>query len=252
MYEFYKDSKKDQAKVIVDSCKITSTEEELMKEVIQLIQDIHPEFSGITTTVTLTNEQVNQLRINKHHKLFILNYNKTKQIIQTNITKAKVIGTVSINLTVFSFILITFNRLLWRAIIDKAYTFKHNMIGSIYTVCREDAKCSPTPNWQKTKENKEKLLAKGLRPRYELEARTAEFKEEHYDGVAFVEKNKPFNVTLKWRRSSYANIATPDIRNFSMQLTRSNDGIGVRDYLKKVRDENKIEDLLIKYHKPNA
>ena len=252
MYELYKDSKKDEAKVIVDSCKIPATEEALMIEVIQLIQDIHPEFSSIKDTLLLTTEQINSLRINKHQKLFILNYNETKKTIKANIEKAKEVQQVKMTLTIFSFILVTFNRLLWKTIIDKAYTFKHTMIGSIYTVCREDNKCSPTPNWQVTKKNKEKLLAQGLQPRYELEARTAEFNNEEYNGVEFVEKYKPFNVILKWRRSSYANLATPDIRNFAMQLTRKDNGTGARDYLKRVRDENKLEDLLIKYHRPNA
>lgn len=252
MYEFYKDSKRDEAKVILDSCKISSTEEDIMVEVVQLIQDIHPEFSCIKDTLNFTTEDINNLRINKHQKLFITNYNQTKRTIQSNLDKAKEVGQVKMNLTVFSFILITFNRLLWKTIIDKAYTFKHNMIGAIYTVCREDNKCSPGANWQATSKNKKELIKKGLKPRYELEARTAEFEGKEYDGVEFVERYKPFNVVLKWRRSSYANLATPDIKSFIMQLTRSNDGIGARDYLKKVRDENKIEDLLIKYHRPNA
>jgi hypothetical protein len=252
MYTFYKDSLVDRAKVISSSCIIPAAEEALMLDVLDNIKDIHPEYSNITNTLSFNADDIEKLLINRHQKLFITNYNKTSQTIRENREKAAYITKPPITLTVFNFILLEFNRLLWKAMIDKAYIFKHNMIGHIYAYCRPDESCKPKPNWAVTAKNKKELLEKGLKPRYELEARTAEFNEEVYDGIPFVELNKPFNVAMKWRRSTYAKLITPDIKGFNMQLIRSNDGIGIRDYLKTVRDTQKLEDLLIKYQKNNA
>lgn len=252
MYSLYKDTIKDKAKEIGESCKLDDVAITLINEIIKEIQTKHPEYSKLTSTINLTNEQINNLNITKHSKLFITNHSETLKVIQLNKEKARQLYKVRITLVMFNYILVTFNRLLWKRIADYAYVFRHTMIGSFYIVCRENATCKPRPNWVKTKENKENLLSQGLKPRYELEAREAAFKGEHYDGVPFVERFKPFNLAFKWKRSKYANFTTPEIMNYNMEIVRSSSGKGFRDYLKRLRDENNLEDLLIKYHKPNA
>ena len=90
---------------------------------------------------------------------------------------------------------------------------------------------------------------KGGIARIELEARTADYKGEDYKGEEWIERHDPFNLIIKWRRSSYANLKLPTIKDFNMKLCRTGVGNGVINALKDERDNNKLEDLIIKYHR---
>jgi hypothetical protein len=103
--------------------------------------------------------------------------------------------------------------------------------------------------WKESLANKQAIIDKGGIPRIELEARRAEFNNEEYNGEEWIERHDPFNLAVKWRRSTYANLLLPSIKDFNMKLVRTGRGFGVIDALKEKRDNNKLEDLLIKYIK---
>lgn len=251
MYNLYKEALSDKGRAILDSCTISNPEQDLMLEILEGIKVIYPEYINVKSIIEFTDEQVATLNVSKPQKLFIDNYITTYKNIKLNQIKASVASKAPVNKVEFSFILTTFNRLLWRAMIDKAYKFKHNLIGVIYVVCRENPICKPKMKWKESKANKQAIIDKGGIPRVELEARMAEFNNEDYKGEEWIERHDPFNLAIKWRRSSYANLKLPTIKDFNMKLCRTGVGNGVVDALKEARDNNKLEDLLIKYHRPN-
>lgn len=247
MYGLYKDALSDKGRAILASCITNPIEEELIIDILNDIKDIHPEFNNIKTVLDFTNEDIKNLRINPNSLKFMLSYINTIKTMNINKIKAREISKIKINKTEFAFILYTFNKLLWKTMIDKAYVFKDSLIGSLYVVCRENSICKPKMNWKESKANRQSIIDKGGIVRIELEARTAEYKNEEYHGEAWIERHEPFNVIIKWRRSSYANLKLPTIKDFNMKLIRGESS--VVNYLKDIRDNNKLEDLLIKYHK---
>lgn len=251
MYNLYKEALSDKGRAILDSCSITVAEEALMLELLESIKKFHPEFNHIKTITDFTTDEVKTLRVGKQQKLFIDSYINTYTIILENQIKARVASKIHINKVQFSYILINFNRLLWRAMIDKAYVFKHKLIGSIYVVCRENPICKPKMKWKESLANKQAILDKGGKPRIELQAREAEFNGTEYIGEEWIERHDPFNLAIKWRRSVYANLKVATIKDFNLKLVRTGIGNGVVDALKEERDNNKLEDLIIKYHKAN-
>ncbi len=247
MYSFYKEVLSDKGRAILGSCFIFTVEEDLMIELFKDIKTFHPEYINTNSILDLTIEQQKALRVSTHQHLFISNYVNTVNAIRENKKKAQIASKVLVNQSEFSFILITFNRLLWRALIDKAYKFKHKLIGSFYVVCRENPICKPKMKWKESLANRQAILDKGGLPRIELEARTAEFNNEDYKGEEWIERHDPFNLSIKWRRSNYANLLLPSIKDFNMKLVKTGIGNGVINALKEERDNNKLEDLLIKY-----
>ena len=247
MYGLYKDALSDKGRAILASCITNPIEEELIKEILNDIKTFHPEFNNINTVLDFTDSDIKTLRISPNSFKFMLSYINTIKTMVDNKIKARKVSEIKINKVEFSFILYTFNRLLWKVMIDKAYVFKDTLIGLLYVVCRENAICKPKMNWKESKANRQAIIDKGGIARIELEARTAEYKDEEYHGEEWIERHDPFNVIIKWRRSSYANLKLPTIKDFNMKLIRGESS--VMNYLKEIRDNNKLEDLLIKYHK---
>lgn len=249
MYNFYKEALSDKGRAILGSCLISPVEEDLMVELFNDIKTFHPEYINTSSIMALTTEQRETLRVSSHQKLFISNYVNTINTMKENKKKAQEVSKLLINQGQFSFILTTFNKLLWTALIEKSYKFKHKLIGSFYVVCRENPICKPKMKWKESLSNKQAIIDRGGIPRIELEARRAEFNNEEYKGEEWVERHEPFNLAIKWRRSTYANLLLPSIKDFNMKLVRTGRGYGVIDALKEKRDNNKLEDLLIKYIK---
>lgn len=247
MYSFYKEALSDKGRAILGSCLMSSIEEDLMVELFNDIKTFHPEHSNKSSILALNAKQIKELRVSPHQKLFISNYIDTINTMKENKKKAAEVSKLLINQGQFSFILITFNRLLWTALIEKSYKFKHKLIGSFYVVCRENPICKPKMKWKESLSNKQAIIDRGGIPRVELEARKAEFNNEEYKGEEWIERHDPFNLAIKWRRSSYANLLLPSIKDFNMKLVRTGRDVGVIDALKEKRDNNKLEDLLIKY-----
>jgi len=249
MYSFYKEALSEKSRAILDSCLTSPAEEDLMLEIFNDIKTFHPEYINVTSILDLKQEEIDALRVSKTQSLFILNYIHTHNTMRENKKKAREAAKIIVNQSEFSFILITFNRLLWKALIEKAYRFKHKLIGSFYVVCRENPICKPKMKWKESLANKQAIIDKGGTPRLELEARKAAFNKEEYKGEEWIERHDPFNLSLKWRRSSYANLTLPTIKDFNMKLVKTGVGNGVINALKDMRDNNKLEDLLIKYIK---
>jgi hypothetical protein len=249
MYGLYKEALSDKGRAILASCVTTQVEEDLIAELLNTIKIFHPEHINVKSVLEFTNTDLKALRMSKQNFTFITSYINTINTMKANKIKSREASKLLINKTEFSFILTTFNRLLWKAMIDKAYVFKDSMIGSIYVVCRENAICKPKMKWKESKANKQAILDKGGIARIELEARTAEYNNEDYKGEEWIERHDPFNLIIKWRRSSYANLKLPTIKDFNMKLCRTGASNGVVNFLKDERDNNKLEDLLIKYHK---
>jgi len=204
MYGFYKETLKYKKDTIINSCTFTPLEEELMVELLTTIKELHPEYANKTSIINFTIEELKLLRINQHQKLFIHNYRITHKTIRDNKLKAMEVGKVPLTLTQFSFILATFNRLLWQAIINESYIFKYSLLGRIYAVCRKNDSCKPKMNWKASLANRQAILDKGGIPRIEMDARRAEFYNEQYDGEKWVESQDPFNVTIIWKRTAYS------------------------------------------------
>jgi hypothetical protein len=249
MYGLYKEALSDKGRAILASCVTSEVEEALIEELLIDIKSIHPEHKAITTVMEFTDDDIKRLKISESNFKFLNSYINTITTMKNNKLKARNVSKILINKTEFSFVLTTFNRLLWKAMIDKAYVFKDSMIGSIAVVCRENAICKPKMKWKESKANKQAIIDNGGTARIELEARTADFKGEDYEGEEWIERHDPFNLIIKWRRSSYANLKLPTIKDFNMKLCRTGTGNGVINALKDARDNNKLEDLLIKYHK---
>jgi hypothetical protein len=252
MYQLYKEALLEKSKAILASCTISELEYEMMVELFDTIKSFHPEYKEVKSITDLKLEDIEKLRISPSQFLFIKSYLLSISVIKQNKEKALLINKVKINNTHFNFILLTFNRLLWKAMIEKSYVFKHKFIGSLQVVCRENEMCKPKLKWKESLANKKAIEEKGGKPRIELEAKTAEFKEEDYKGEEWIERHDPFNVTIKWRRSTYANLKVPTIKDFTMKLCRTGKNNGVVNALKEARDNNKLEDLLIKYYKANG
>lgn len=246
-YMFYKEVLADKGRTLRASCTIPIIEYNLMLDILEDIKTIYPEYSNYKCVTDFTVEELKSLDIKPTYKLFIQNYIKTTEIIKDNDKKFLEITKIKYTQQEFNFILLTFNRLLWKAIIDEAYVFKHYLIGKLYAVCRENPICKPKMKWKESKANKKAIIDRGGIPRVELEARTAEFNNEEYKGEEWIERHDPFNVTIKWRRSAYSAGKISTIKDFNMNLVRTGVGNGVVNYLKDVRDNNKLEDLLIKY-----
>jgi len=249
MYGFYKEALSDKGRAILNSCTISSIEEELMNELFKDIKVFHPEYSIYNSILDLTPENIKTLRISPSQHLFITNYITTSKTMKENKIKSIEASKILVNQVEFSFILTTFNRLLWTALIEKAYVFKHKLLGSFFVLCRENAICKPKMKWKESKANKKEIIEKGGIPRIELEARKAAFNNEEYNGEEWIERHDPFNLIIKWRRSPYANLTLPTIKDYNMKLVKTGRGLGVIDALKEKRDNNKLEDLLIKYIK---
>jgi len=245
MFGFYKEALIYKHDNIINSCIISPLEEELMVELLQDIKKYHPEYGYITTITDFNAQELASLRISPSQRLFITNYINSINIIKENKVKAKDISTLKITKAQFSFILSTFNKLLWKAIIDEAYVFKYGLIGRIHAVCRKNESCKPKMNWKISLDNKQKILEKGGIPRVELEARSAEFYNKQYDGEKWIELHDPFNVTIIWKRTAYSINQIPTSKDFAMKLVRASNG--VVQALKATRDNNRLDDLLIKY-----
>lgn len=249
MYGLYKEALSDKGRAILASCVTSEVEDNLAEELLNDIKSIHPEHKDIKSVIDFTTEEIKALKISNNNFKFLTSYRNTVTTMKSNKIKAREVSKVLINKTEFSFILTTFNRLLWKAMIDKAYVFKDSMIGSFGVVCRENAICKPKMKWKESKANKQAIIDRGGLARIELDARTADFKGESYEGEEWIERHDPFNLIIKWRRSSYANLKLPTIKDFNMKLCRTGAGNGVINALKDKRDNNKLEDLIIKYHK---
>jgi len=247
MYGFYKETLTYKADTINNSCVITPLEEELMLELFNDIKSFHPEYKDRTSIVNFTTDEIKNLRISPSQSLFVTNYVTAYKTIRDNKIKAKEVAKIRLTLTQFSFILATFNKLLWKAIIDEAYMFKYSLIGRIHAVCRQNASCKPKMNWQASLNNRKAILNKGGIPRVELDARRAEFYNEQYEGERWIEKHEPFNVSIIWKRTAYSVGQIPNSRDFAMKLVKSNSGDGVIEALKQERDNNRLDDLIIKY-----
>jgi len=248
MYGFYKETLKYKADTINNSCVITPLENELMVELFKDIKTFHPEYKDRTSIVNFTTEEIKHLRISPAQHLFVTNYITTHKTIRDNNIKAKEVAKIRLTLTQFSFILATFNRLLWEAIIYEAYVFKYSLIGRIYAVCRKNESCKPKMNWKVSLSNRKAILDKGGIPRVELDARRAEFYNEKYEGEKWVEKHEPFNVAIIWKRTAYSVGQIPSSKDFGMKLVKATyTGNGVIDALKELRDNNRLDDLIIKY-----
>lgn len=249
MYGLYKEALSDKGRAILASCITTEVEEELIHEILTDIKIFHPEFKHINNVIEFTPADIKTLRMSPNNIKFLTSYINTINTMKVNKVKAREVSKIKINKVEFSYILTTFNRLLWRAMIDKAYIFKDTLIGSLGVVCRENAICKPKMKWKESKANKQAIIDKGGIARIELEARTADYKGEDYKGEEWIERHDPFNLIIKWRRSSYANLKLPTIKDFNMKLCRTGVGNGVINALKDERDNNKLEDLIIKYHR---
>lgn len=252
MYDLYKEALSEKGKAILASCSISDLEYEMMQDLFNTIKTFHSEHKDVKSITDLSAEDIEKLRISPSQSLFITSYLRSIVIIKENKEKVLLINRIKINNTHFNFVLLTFNRLLWKAMIDKAYVFKHKFIGTIQVVCRENEMCKPKLKWKESLANKKAIEEKGGKARIELEARTAEFNNEDYKGEDWIERHDPFNVTIKWRRSIYANLKVPTIKDFTMKLCRTGKANGVVDALREERDNNKLEDLLIKYYRTNG
>lgn len=249
MYDLYRETLTDKGKAILESCIIPLGEEELMKELLEDIKIFHTEYKDIKSIMDFTDIQIEQLRVSKPQKLFIISYINSVKTIKENKVKAREAMKIRVRSEEFSFILTTFNRLLWQAMIEKAYVFKHHLIGKLYVICRENAICKPKMKWKESKANKNAIIERGGLPKIELDARRAKYNKEDYKGEEWIERHDPFNLVIKWKRSAYANLKLPSIKDFNMQLVRTGVGNGVVNKLKDVRDNNKLEELLIKYQR---
>lgn len=251
MYGLYKEARQENAQTIINACTISNIEEELMMELLKDIKIFHPEYNNVKSILDIPDEDINKLRISPSQLLFINSYKKSITIIKANVLKANTLSTIPTTLVQFSFILYTFNKLLWKAMIEKAYIFKHPFIGKFLVLCREDAVCRPSINWKDSNNNRKTIIENGNIPKIELEARTADFNNQDYKGEDWVTRHKPFNLRIKWQRSSYAGMILPTIRDYNMKLCKTSKGNGVVDALKAMNDNNKLEDLLIKYYRTN-
>lgn len=248
MYGFYKEVLTHKHDTIIKSCTITPLEEELMSNLLEDIKKIHPEHKDKGSIVNYSIADINKLKISKAQKLFISSYLTTYRTIRENKIKAKETSELKLTQSQFSFILATFNRLLWKAIIDEAYVFKYGLIGRIYAVCRKNESCKPKMNWKASLTNKQAIIDRGGIPRVELDARRAEFYNQQYEGEKWIETNEPFNVTIIWKRTFYSVTQIPTSKDFGMKLVKANyTGNGVIDALKEIRDNNRLDNLLIKY-----
>lgn len=249
MYGFYKEALRHKYDTIVGACTITDLEKDLMVELLNDIKNIHPEHRIKKTIVDFNDIEISQLKINKAQRLFITNYINTYKTIQANKAKAKEECAIKITNNQFSFVLATFNRLLWQAIIDEAYVFKYNLIGRIQAVCRKNESCKPKMNWKASLTNRQAIINKGGIPRVELDARRAEFYNQTYEGERWVETHEPFNVAIVWKRTFYSTTQIPTSKDYAMKLVKSSNGDGVIAALKETRDNNRLDDLIIKYQR---
>lgn len=249
MYGFYKETLKHKYDTIIKACIITDLEQELMIELLQDIKKFHPEHRIKKTILDFSDIEIQQLKVNKSQLLFINNYITTYKTIQGNKIKAKEECAIKLTNNQFSFILATFNRLLWKAIIEEAYIFKHNLIGRIYAVCRKNESCKPKMNWKASLINRQAIIDKGGIPRVELDARRADFYNQTYEGEKWVETHEPFNVAIVWKRTAYSVSQIPTSKDYAIKLVKSATGDGVIAALKDMRDNNRLDDLIIKYQR---
>lgn len=251
MYGFYKETLKHKHDTIINSCTITDLEKELMDDLLKDIKTFHPEYKDRTSILNFTPKEISELRVSKSQALFITTYLNSHKVIQENRIKAKEECTIKLTSSQFSFVLLTFNKLLWQAIINEAYVFKYGLIGRIYAVCRKNESCKPKMNWKASLANRQAIIDKGGIPRVELEARRAAFYNEQYDGEAWVEKHDPFNLTIIWKRTAYSVGQIPSSKDFAMKLVKPNtvNDNSVITALKNMRDNNRLDDLIIKYQR---